>query len=363
MTPKQRALAALAAIAFVGGATWLAGRSQPKAPAAIAPLPPARVASAGPTDGGADEAPAVLVLPGDGSSGACAALESTNRAALATVDGGPCKPAEPQVGCTTTRTGVTWGWEVVSSKSSDENSNPPDSGDWSDFYCSSETTVRLVRIDAKGAKTLGPQEQLDRAWYHQYSLSVRTLVDYDGDGEIEVLRAREGHEHEGGPVGEVSMLTFAKGAIVDYAPASAFHIESVEDADADGLPDLVTRGPYGAVESHDAFGNAWPAGPALFLAHARSDGTFTLGDAASVAYTRRNCPSRPALAFQQEDLQFTNGAQSTIVCARLWGAPERDVVRAWDAACAQPPDAEPFAMPCGTWAKELAAIAPPFTLK
>jgi hypothetical protein len=363
VTPKQRALAAVAAVAFVGGSTWLAGRPRPKAPATITALPPASVASAAPADAGPEEAPATLVYLGEGGAGTCAVLEAANRAVLATVDGGPCKPAEPQVGCTTTRTGVTWGWEVVSSKSSDENSNPPDSGDWSDFYCSSETTVQLVRIDAKGVKTIGPKEQLDQAWYHQYSLSIRVLVDYDGDGELEVLRERAGKEHEGGPVGETSMLTFTKGAIAEYAPASTFHLEAVDDADGDGRPDLVTRGPYGGVDSHDAFGNAWPAGPAFFLAHAQPDGSFALGDAASVAFTRGKCPSRPSPSFQQEDLQFANGAEGTIVCARLWGTPERDLVRAIDNACAQPPDAEPLAMPCGTWAKELAAIAPPFTLK
>jgi hypothetical protein len=159
------------------------------------------------------------------------------------------------------------------------------------------------------------------------------------------------------------MLTFASGAIGPYAKAGAVGIEEVDDVDGDGRPDLVTRGAYGAVTMDDAFGNSWPAGPVLFLAHAQPDGTFVVGDPVSLAYTRGKCPARPALSFKEEELQFATGAERTVVCARLWGAAEAEVRRAWTAACARPADADPGGMPCGTWAMELAAIAPPFALK
>lgn len=263
----------------------------------------------------------------------------------------------------TTGTGVTWGYEIRAASAKYEGQAAPDSGDGHDFDCSTEVEVELVRTDARGARTVGGKETLHRAWYHEYSLSLTALADYDGDGEVEVLRVRDGHEHEGGPVRETSMLTFANGAIGPYAKLGAVDIEEVEDVDGDGRPDLVTRGPYGAITMDDAFGNSWPAGPVLFLAHALPDGTFRVGDPVSIAYTRAKCPSRPALSFREEDLQFAHGAEEAVVCARLWGAAEAEVRRAWTAACVRPADADTGGMPCGTWAKELAAVAPPFILR
>lgn len=339
----------------------LAGRTgEPPAPTRPPPsTSPAERASAPPPEARREPPTADTSAPpapedADAPSAACRALAARNAEVLDAVDGGACKPEAPGLGCATTTAGVTWGWELGSARTRDENG--PEKGEWSEMNCTTEASVRLLRVDAKGGKTYGPEETIVLAWDRSSALAVRALADYDGDGEVEVLRERAGKEHEGGPIEERTILTLARGKIAPYAPARGFSIVAVEDADGDGRPDLVTRGPYEGIVDPDAFGNAWPAGPAIFLAHAQPDGTFAFGDAASVTFTRGKCPARPALAFEPLDLQAAEGAETKVVCARLWGASEEDVVRAWNAACAAKDACEP-------WAKELAAVRPPFTLR
>jgi hypothetical protein len=355
-------LGALALVAIAirhrGGAQDANARVEP-----IAPEPSARVTAV--EDAGPVKA-AFMVEGGvdGGLSSQCMSLMAANRATVTRATSGGCFGQESELACITTATGVTWGYEVMMAKTTDDNSAAPDSGDWSDFQCKTEEQVRIVRIDGYGTKTTGPSETIERTWYATRTLSFEALVDYDGDGEIEVLRVKDGHEHEGGPVREISLLTFAKGTIGPYAPATKYDFVAIEDIDGDGRPDLVTRGPYGHVDSSDVFGNTWPAGPAMFAAHSRPDGTFALGDPESIAFTRTTCPKRPALSFGHDELVFASGAEKKIVCARLRGATQADVERAWKTACpAQDGGAVNMGMDCEDWPKELGAVAPPFALK
>lgn len=327
----------------------------------IAPVPSERV---GLVDAGPLKAAFAVEGGVDGAlSHECMSLAAANRATVARAKSGGCAGQESELGCVTTPAGITWGYEVVMAKTTDDNTAPPDSGEWSDFQCQTEEQVRVVRVDGAGTRTAGKSETITRAWHATRSLAVRALADYDGDGEVEVLRELDGHDHEGGPVHEVTVLTFAKGAIGPYGPAERHAPVGVEDVDGDGRPDLVTRGPYGGVEMSDAFGNAWPAGPAMFVAHAKSDGTFALGDAESLAYTRAKCPARPALAFSRDDMVFAIGAQDTIVCARLRGVAKSEIDKQWNALCPATDGGSQLGMDCEDWPKELAAVAPPFALK
>jgi hypothetical protein len=355
VTPKQRAVAAVAAVSFVGGAVWLAGRPGREL-ASIGPVPSAPVAST--SSSASTPAPASTgFAQGDaratgdgGTSAACLALEAANAVVLSAWDGGACNLRPPELGCITTTSGTTWGWEVLSARTEDE--------------CGRETKVRLVHIDRKGTTIRGAEETLHDTPFFAHARAVRELADYDHDGEGEVLCEREAGGDEATTTHELEVLTFSRGAIGPYAAAGAFHIAAAEDADGDGLPDLVTRGPYEGLVALTAFPTEVPAGPAFFLAHARPDGTFALGDAAALAFTRSKCPAPPVLSFQRELLQYADReAQAAIVCARLWGKPERDVLRALDAVCAGPADGSAPMEPCGAWYAKLAAVSPPFTLR
>lgn len=353
---------AFALVVTRGGAP--AAARDARAPEPIAPVP-TEMASARPAPDDAGPPKAAFMVDADtdgGLSPACMALLAASRAAHAAAKTGACPAHEVDLDCATTTAGVTWGFDVVSVAIDDQNASAPGTDGWSDMQCETHASIRLVRVDANGAKTFAAAEPVDTAWYSQRALSVRALADYDHDGEVEVLYELSGHDHEGGPVGSRRVLAFDGRAIGPYTPAARFDVARAEDVDGDGLPDLVTRGPYARVESSDVFGNAWPAAPAMFVAHAKGDGSFALGDATAVAWTRAKCPSRPALSFAHEDLVFPHGAEEAIVCARLRGASAAEVGRAWDAAC-PPTDGGQLGLDCEDWAKDLAAVAPPFALK
>jgi len=134
------------------------------------------------------------------------------------------------------------------------------------------------------------------------------------------------------------------------------------DVDHDGRPDLLTRGPYEAVDYPDAFGNSHNAVEPLFVAHSLLDGSFSMTDAVAVAFTRSKCPSRPKLDMTTDTSMSWDYAIATpIVCARLWGSTEQAVTRMWDQSCATA-DAGDFWV-CQTWPRELGAVKPPFTLR
>ena len=71
---------------------------------------------------------------------------------------------------------------------------------------------------------------------------------------------------------------------------------------------------------------------------------------------------KPKLDFAPDE----TGAWKTedaalMVCARIFGASERDLVRVWDKACSGA-DAGIESWRCQEWPKDIAAVKPPFTL-
>ncbi|WP_394833844.1 hypothetical protein LVJ94_45800 [Pendulispora rubella] len=315
------------------------------------PAPPARAAVAE-TDAGAD---------------ACTALRDANEAMLEKLQQAKkdCHIVRPDLGCVTTRTGVMWGYRIARTRT-----KPAEGNDVQEIQeCATEHDVELVRRDAAGTKVLaGGKETLSYdGSTKQNELSLEALADYDGDGEVEILRVHDAFVQEGAPEHTVTVLTFKDGDAKPYPPAAALKkIEAQRDVDGDGRPDLLSRGPYAGVAVTDALGNERPLGSAMFAYHALANGAFELGDAASVAYTRSRCPSPPKdVAITLDD---TTGATEhdafadSLVCARLWGVTQEKIEHAWASVCRDFDAAEnPFA--CQTWPTALAAATPPFVLR
>ncbi len=131
----------------------------------------------------------------------------------------------------------------------------------------------------------------ERADHAAADTAPRLTVDYDGDGQLEVIVRDAGHF-------EIDTLT-DRGA-VPYAPARGIDFEDVCDVDADGRFDLMTRGPYGSI----------PEVPAMFVAHARADGTFSDRDDVALQALRVTCSDATT---SSDDLA------RDLVCARLHG--------------------------------------------
>lgn len=193
-------------------------------------------------------------------------------------------------------------------------------------------------------------------------ISLAALSDYDGDGEPELLRMTLVRMHEGSPRHSSQVLTFKNNALSNYAKAPS-DVWRADDVDDDGRVDLITRGPYERVAMKNVFGADLPVSPQIFAQHSIKDGSFSGVDDAAKAFTKLACPSKPTLDFADA----TDGSKSEdvakmVVCARVWGASEQDIIVAWKSSCG--PDAgggNPLA--CQPWPKQLAAIAPPFVLK
>jgi hypothetical protein len=119
----------------------------------------------------------------------------------------------------------------------------------------------------------------------------RLFVDYDGDGQPEVIVEAAGH---------FEIDTMSAGRVVPYPPARGIDFDDVCDVDADGRFDLMTRGPYASI----------PEVPAMFVAHARADGTFSERDDVARQALRVTCSDVP---MSSKDLA------RHLVCARLHG--------------------------------------------
>lgn len=299
----------------------------------------------------------------------CSALEAANDAALAkwrAEDAGAGCPLEPAVvNCIPTDSNVMWGYLLVDV----DYDGPTPRNDERD--CRTLQTFELVRQDAAGTRIIaGATEKLTREGLPtQDSIELQALADYDGDGEVEILRTHSHTEYEGVLEQRADLLTFRAGTLSLYEPARHVTFVSVGDIDDDGRPDLLSEGPYSKVTWFDGFPRDHTGGavPSIFAYHARPDGTFAL-DGASMAYAKSTCPSRAAVPRLTRDAMvfFDSDVAEKLLCARLWGESTKEIHRAWNAVCARPDagDAgDEEEQPCQTWATQIADIAPPFVLR
>jgi hypothetical protein len=238
----------------------------------------------------------------------------------------------------------------------------------------------LVRLGPEagrfGAWPAAPSEDEDAAsatpfnlWQQpgdsEVSVVSMSAYDYDRDGSPELALVLRAHHHEGPVFQQAHVWSFTEGGVFLYERALGLRLTDVRDVDGDGRPDLLTHGPYD--EPSAACGSDFATqvhGPALAL-HALPDGSFSGTDAAARAFARTACPARPArlLARSAEGGIDQEATARNVVCARLWGAPEAEVVAAVRRECPAP---DPEAPCAGCEDVELLArwahTSPPLTL-
>lgn len=206
----------------------------------------------------------------------------------------------------------------------------------------------LTHVDDRGARaSLAPGRSHDRVVGPdeknllvggEDSLSAELVAfDWDGDGVPEIVPLVRGKDHEGPDFVRGRVFTLKRGAVELYAPAAGLIAEQVADVDHDGLPDLRTRAGFSAPSSGCESGfDATLDGPA-WLAHARPDGTFSLGDEVAAREAMKHCPAPPRPLLPAGAEGDAGVMAQAILCARIWGASAEVVLEALEAACPRAP--------------------------
>ncbi len=203
-----------------------------------------------------------------------------------------------------------------------------------------------------------------------HSLDPPLFVDYDGDGELEVILKADSDDEGYDPSWfEIDTFRAAPGAgahVVPYPPARGLLVDDVCDVDADGRFDLMTRGPYAAVTSLDGPGNDVPVVPAIFVQHARTDGSFSDRDEVARQALRMTCPDTPSSPPPTAGGEIEDTARE-LVCARLHGV-SAETLRArllptCAALCHKTIGCERDAgAACPDWVDQVLAVPPPLQL-
>ena len=311
-----------------------------------------------------------LTDPSDAGSPACAALardiaaklrDSEPRAGHDASDA--CALTPPDVSCVTTPRGVTWGYRLISATAKNQG---PDDESFDAVKCETEEDLELVRVVSDRTLVV-PGESLHLhydVFTHHNSVQLVALMDFDGDGEVEILRTRKQMDREGDPETKVDVFTYANGALAPYAPANSIPILQAEDIDGDGRPDLLSAGPFSGLTAATGMPATWPIAPAIFAFHSLPDGSFSATDGASLAFTRKACPTKPVVKLGPNDFGFPDAdLVQTLVCARLWGE-SNAIEAAWNKACAaKVAEAGDVGggYECQSWALSLAKTVVPFS--
>lgn len=317
-------------------------------------------------DAATDAQPDAVVAEDAGNTASCAMVAQYNQSILSAVDAGQACAHAPDVGCATTVAGVTWAYRLVRATAVDGNTVARGSADWLETNCTSRSELELVREAPDGGVTTMPGFGVTLDYgplTDQNAIGLVALTDYDGDGEAELLRTTDVRMHEASPRHSSQVLTFVGGRLVPYAKAPREPIERAQDIDGDGRLDLVGRGKYAGVTMKNVFGSDVPVAPVVFAAHAMETGGFSATDIPAMAFTEHFCPQAPALDLA--DAAHADKAAEiaeAVVCARVWGKTEAEVVAAWKKACAGFDAGSGDPLGCQPWPTKLAAIAPPFTL-
>jgi hypothetical protein len=156
------------------------------------------------------------------------------------------------------------------------------------------------------------------------------LFDFDGDGDPELFFKLVHRGYEDRIVRRI-FVTARGGQVVPYGAAPP-RVDELRDVDGDGRPDAVVGVEHGAFK-----GCNYCAGSTLretFLAHARSDGSFSFTDEAARAFVRERCPARPAGPLVHDD---DGHSWRNVACSRIWGVPRAVIVARLRAECASHP--------------------------
>jgi hypothetical protein len=237
-----------------------------------------------------------------------------------------------------------WGLAVEFATYDHETHGAPEPSRTGNWYVS--------HVDASGvlvttlALVLGRNDNLLSMGYPEdMKWKEPVLFDFDGDGEDEFVVTGTAHVSEGSDRAFAQAWAVGrKGsppwAIVDYELRGTFHdYYEVVDFDGDGRPDLMTHGPYEAPSTRHTC-SAYPRtdyGPPL-LAHSLANGTFSIDDAVAERYALRSCPRKPPSLLDppRAGARSDEHALLNVVCARMWGETEAEVVGRIKTECGLP---------------------------
>ncbi len=110
-------------------------------------------------------------------------------------------------------------------------------GSYEDIRFAIEARYVVVHLGHDGvAARYATETTLDD--YGERDARPPVLFDFDGDGEPEIFVDVREVGDEGHVARQSALLTFLGGAVVPYAPAQGFDIDSLADVDEDGRPDF-----------------------------------------------------------------------------------------------------------------------------
>src|SRR5690606_37059072 len=122
--------------------------------------------------------------------------------------------------------------------------------------------------------------------------------------------------------------------VSEYAHVPNRSIESFEDVDQDGRPDLIVQGDF-RLQWLDCAGFSGPDDLVPLVAHSQPDGRFSLTDEVAKTHVRKLCPEAPRSIPDYE----ANGdfepwkTVHNVVCARVWGVSPDEVLDALSTEC------------------------------
>jgi len=170
-----------------------------------------------------------------------------------------------------------------------------------------EARFTIVHTDAHGERAYAfMPDTLSN--YGERIPRAPVLFDFDGDGDPEIFLDVREEGDEGHAARTNALVTFKSGKIEPFAHTDALDIDTMEDVDGDGRPDLRIFAGYtdGLESCGSGFTHDRP--PSKFVAHARADGTFSTTDDAAKRYASRWCAARPSAITSSDDA----------ICARLF---------------------------------------------
>lgn len=186
------------------------------------------------------------------------------------------------------------------------------------------------------------------------------ITDFDRDGLPEIItRTSSPLDSSATPEDTYRVWTVKHGKVAAYAPTDKLRIVQLKDADADGVPDLVTD-PHD-IRTGSPMGWSGAKWDWTLLAHIDAKGTPSLSDPVAQQYARSVCATKPDPAKALEP--GGDGCYGWFAhCARLWGIDGKTIRASLDAACAGAPAEGRCGYSMPGW-KKITEWDPPFTLK
>lgn len=189
-------------------------------------------------------------------------------------------------------------------------------------------TVRLLSISRTGARVASGSVPQLRSVERTQWWSLVGAHDFNGDGASEAIVERVSTPLRTARSERIVLLEAREGQVLRYRPSLALPApNAVIDLDGDGGRDLLDTAHFSVFDPRTM--DFVIEGPA-FVAHAQRDGSFSVDDAAAVAFARAQCPSDPSAAIVvRRDGQPAVDLEQTvhrIGCARAYGASAEHIV-------------------------------------